>query len=101
MLANCGALARSPAVRDWNSIAGSDRAIWSSLRLRELACFPTVSFAEEILNGEDTNRMFVVAAQYYAKQGKEDEIAAILRKMIPISSAEPGCALYTVNRSVD
>jgi quinol monooxygenase YgiN len=45
--------------------------------------------------------MFVVAAQYYAKQGKDDEIAAILQKMIPISSAEPGCALYTVNRSFD
>jgi autoinducer 2-degrading protein len=45
--------------------------------------------------------MFVVAARYYAKQGKENEIAAILQKMIPISSAEPGCALYTVNRSVD
>ena len=45
--------------------------------------------------------MFVVAAQYYAKEGMDDEIAAILRKMIPISSAEPGCALYTVNRSFD
>jgi len=45
--------------------------------------------------------MFVVAAQYYAKQGKENEIAEILQKMIAISSAEPGCALYTVNRSVD
>ena len=45
--------------------------------------------------------MFVVAAQYYAKEGKDGEIAAILQKMIPISSAEPGCALYTVNRSFD
>jgi quinol monooxygenase YgiN len=45
--------------------------------------------------------MYVVAAQYYAKEGKADEIAAILEKMIPISRAEPGCALYTVNRSVD
>lgn len=45
--------------------------------------------------------MFVVAAQYYAKEGKADEIAAILQKMIPISRAEPGCALYTVNRSAD
>jgi (4S)-4-hydroxy-5-phosphonooxypentane-2,3-dione isomerase len=45
--------------------------------------------------------MYVVAAQYYAKEGKADEIAAILQKMIPISRAEPGCALYTVNRSVD
>jgi autoinducer 2-degrading protein len=45
--------------------------------------------------------MYVVAAQYYAKEGKADEIAAILKTMIPISRAEPGCALYTVNRSVD
>jgi (4S)-4-hydroxy-5-phosphonooxypentane-2,3-dione isomerase len=45
--------------------------------------------------------MFVVAAQYYAKEGKADEIAAILETMIPISRSESGCALYTVNRSVD
>jgi (4S)-4-hydroxy-5-phosphonooxypentane-2,3-dione isomerase len=45
--------------------------------------------------------MFVVAAEYYAKEGKTDEIIAILQKMIPISRAEPGCALYTVNRSVE
>jgi quinol monooxygenase YgiN len=45
--------------------------------------------------------MYVVAAQYYAKEGKADEIAEILQKMIPISRAEPGCALYTVNRSLD
>ena len=43
--------------------------------------------------------MFVVAARYYTKEGKDDEVAEILRTMIPISSAEPGCALYTVNRS--
>ena len=45
--------------------------------------------------------MYVVAAQYYAKEGKDDEIARILQQMIPISRAEPGCALYTVNRSLD
>jgi len=45
--------------------------------------------------------IYVVAAQYYAQEGKDDEIAAILQKMIPISRAEPGCALYTVNRSLD
>ena len=45
--------------------------------------------------------MYVVAAQYYAKEGKADEIERILQTMIPISRAEPGCALYTVNRSVD
>ena len=45
--------------------------------------------------------MYVVAAQYYAQEGKDDEIAAILQTMIPISRAEPGCALYTVNRAFD
>jgi (4S)-4-hydroxy-5-phosphonooxypentane-2,3-dione isomerase len=45
--------------------------------------------------------MYVVAAQYYAKEGKDDEIARILQQMIPVSRAEPGCALYTVNRSLD
>ncbi len=42
--------------------------------------------------------MYVVAAQYYAKEGKDNEVAAILQTMIPISRAEPGCALYLVNR---
>ena len=45
--------------------------------------------------------MFVVAARYYTQEGKDEEVAAILRTMIPISNAEPGCALYVVNRSVD
>jgi len=45
--------------------------------------------------------MYVVAARYYTQDGKDDEVAAILRTMIPISSAEPGCVLYTVNRAVD
>jgi autoinducer 2-degrading protein len=45
--------------------------------------------------------MYVVAAQYYAIEGKQDEIAKILQTMIPISRAEPGCVLYTVNRSID
>lgn len=43
--------------------------------------------------------MYVVAANYYAMEGKDDEIAAILKKMIPLSRAEPGCRLYMVNRS--
>ena len=43
--------------------------------------------------------MYVVAADYYAMEGKDDEIAAVLRKMIPLSRAEPGCRLYMVNRS--
>ena len=51
--------------------------------------------------GEGEQIMFVVAAQYYTKEGKEEEVAAILKKMIPISNGEPGCVLYTVNRSLD
>ena len=43
--------------------------------------------------------MYVVAADYYAMEGKDDEIAGVLRKMIPLSRAEPGCRLYMVNRS--
>ena len=45
--------------------------------------------------------MFVVAARYTIRSGKEAEVLAILRQMIPLSRAEPGCALYTVNQSVD
>ena len=45
--------------------------------------------------------MYVVAADYYAQEGKDDEIAAILKKMIPLSRAEPGCKLYMVNQSPD
>jgi quinol monooxygenase YgiN len=50
---------------------------------------------------DEEAEMYVVAAQYYAKEGTADEIAAILREMIPISRAEPGCALYVINRSLD
>jgi autoinducer 2-degrading protein len=45
--------------------------------------------------------MYVVAAQYYAQHGKDDEVAAILRRMTRVSRAEPWCALYIVNRSLD
>lgn len=45
--------------------------------------------------------MYVVAARYYTQKGRDDEVARLLQEMIPISLAEPGCALYTVNRSVD
>lgn len=45
--------------------------------------------------------MFVVAARYYAKEGMDNEVAAVLKTMAAISNAEPGCALYTVNRSIE
>ena len=43
--------------------------------------------------------MYVVAAQYTVKEGKEKEVINILKKMIPLSRAEPGCRLYMVNQS--
>ncbi|MER3485112.1 MAG: antibiotic biosynthesis monooxygenase [Chloroflexota bacterium] len=45
--------------------------------------------------------MFVVVAHYYAKEGKDDEIAAILEQMVTLSRSEPGCLVYYVNRSLD
>lgn len=45
--------------------------------------------------------MYVVAARYYTKEGRDDDVARLLREMIPISLAEPGCALYAVNRAVE
>jgi quinol monooxygenase YgiN len=43
--------------------------------------------------------MYVVAAQYTVKEGKEKDVINILKKMIPLSRAEPGCKLYMVNQS--
>lgn len=43
--------------------------------------------------------MYVVAAQYLIKEGKENDVMNVLKKMIPISRAEPGCRLYMVNQS--
>lgn len=45
--------------------------------------------------------MFVVAAQYTIKEGKEQEVLDVLKKMIPLSRAEPGCRFYAVNQSPD
>ena len=42
--------------------------------------------------------MFVVAARYYALEGEDNQVAAVLKEMLPLANAEPGCALYTVNR---
>ena len=41
----------------------------------------------------------IVAAEYLTLEGKEKEVIGILKKMIPLSRAEPGCKLYTVNQS--
>ena len=45
--------------------------------------------------------MYVVAAQYTVKEGKEQEVIDVLKKMIPISRGEPGCRFYSVNQSTE
>jgi (4S)-4-hydroxy-5-phosphonooxypentane-2,3-dione isomerase len=45
--------------------------------------------------------MFVIAAQWYAKAGKEQEVATLARQMIPFSRSEPGCRFFAVNQSAD
>ena len=45
--------------------------------------------------------MYVVAAQYTIQEGKEKDVINILKKMITLSRAEPGCKLYMVNQSAE
>jgi (4S)-4-hydroxy-5-phosphonooxypentane-2,3-dione isomerase len=47
--------------------------------------------------------MIVLMADYYTQEGKDDEVAAVLREMAAFcnSDQEPGCAMYIVNRAVD
>jgi (4S)-4-hydroxy-5-phosphonooxypentane-2,3-dione isomerase len=47
--------------------------------------------------------MIVLVANYYTQEGKDDEVANILKKMVAYcnSDQEPGCLLYVVNRSID
>ena len=47
--------------------------------------------------------MIVLMARHMAKEGKGDEVAALLREMSAYcnSEAEPGCLMYIVNRSTE
>ncbi|HET7036070.1 MAG TPA: putative quinol monooxygenase [Thermomicrobiaceae bacterium] len=47
--------------------------------------------------------MFVVAARYLAREGQDERVAALLRELAAYSNstAEPGCALYIVNRGIE
>ena len=45
--------------------------------------------------------MYVVVAQWYAKAGKDDEIADVLQTAVRNSRAEPGCVLFMANRSTE
>jgi (4S)-4-hydroxy-5-phosphonooxypentane-2,3-dione isomerase len=47
--------------------------------------------------------MIVLVANYYTMEGKDDEVADVLKKMVAYcnSDEEPGCLLYVVNRSIE
>ncbi len=47
--------------------------------------------------------MIVLIAQHFAQEGNEEKVAALLRGMSVYcnSDAEPGCAMYIVNRSTE
>ena len=45
--------------------------------------------------------MYVVVAQWLVKEGKDDEVAAVLKTAVMNSRAEPGCVLFTANRSTE
>ena len=45
--------------------------------------------------------MFVIVAQWYAKEGKEHEVAALASQMISHARAEPGCRLFMVNQHAE
>ena len=47
--------------------------------------------------------MIVLVADYYTQEGKDDEVADVLKKMVAYcnSDEEPGCLLYVVNRSIE
>ena len=45
--------------------------------------------------------MYVVVAQWLAKEGMADEIAAVLKTAVMNSRAEPGCVLFMANRSLE
>lgn len=40
----------------------------------------------------------VLAVTWVAHEGREEEVAAILRELAPLSRAEPGCVQYDVHR---
>ena len=46
--------------------------------------------------------MIVLAAKYFVKTGRGDEVEAALRRMAPLVKAgEPGCKVYHANRSAE
>ena len=44
---------------------------------------------------------YVLAVTWIAKAGEEEMVADVLRKMVLLTQAEPGCVHYYAHRSVD
>ncbi len=44
---------------------------------------------------------YVVAAIWTAKEGQEEKILEVIKKMTPLSRQEPGCLYYQAQRSPD
>ena len=45
--------------------------------------------------------MVVLAVTWVAKDGESDAVAEVLRKLMPLSRAEPGCLQYDAHRDPD
>jgi len=44
---------------------------------------------------------YVLAVTWVAKPGEEEMVAEILRKMVPLTQAEPGCLHYYAHQAAD
>ena len=44
---------------------------------------------------------YVLAVTWVARPGEEERVAEALRKMVPLTLAEPGCLQYRAHRSLD
>jgi quinol monooxygenase YgiN len=44
---------------------------------------------------------YVLAVTWVARPGEEERVAEVLRKMVPLTQAEPGCVHYYAHRAPD
>src|SRR5436190_19249072 len=53
------------------------------------------------VTGTDRSSHCVLAVTWVARAGEEERVAAILRQMVPLTRAEPGCVAYAAHRAAD
>jgi len=44
---------------------------------------------------------YVLAVRWVAREGSAERVEAVLRKMVPLTQAEPGCLHYYASRSAE